>query len=133
MIQRTIRDMQADHHVWLNEIERWQGYLRDWQREQPHLLQELEKFQKRVTEHAMDLKRHANALETHKSEIIACERAMVEQHKAGQQPEPKLAETHAQSTRHHDEQRNLHERAKQMHHTLLAQLAMLGHTPSNDN
>ena len=132
MTQKTIRDMQADHHVWLNEIERWQGYLRTWRNEQPNLLQEFEKFQKRLAQYGNDLNGHAGALETHRSEIIACERAMVEQDQAGGQAEPELVEAHAKSVRHHEAQRSLHERLKQMHHTLLAQLGMLGHTPSID-
>ncbi len=132
MTQRTIRDMQADHHVWLNEIDRWQGYLRTWQKQQANLLQEFEKFQKRVAQYGNDLKGHADSLAMHRSEIVACERAMVEQHKGGEQLEPQLAEAHAKSVGHHEAQRSLHERLKQMHHTLLAQLGMLEHKPSND-
>ena len=129
----TITAIQADHKHWLKDIERWAGYLRTWQNQQTSLLAEVARFQESVRQHGAGLKRHADALEKHRSEILACERSMVEKHNAGQEVEPNLADAHDKGAAHHNEQLTLHERIKQCHHTLMVQLALLRHEPFRED
>jgi len=133
MHPRTITDMQSDHRVWLREIERWQFYLREWSNEHQDLLDGFARFQERIEQYGRDLKAHADAIEKHKDEILACERFMAEAHRGGEEPEPTLADSHAKSAGHHEEQHRLQEHLKRTHHTFLAQLGMLRHYPSRED
>jgi len=133
MVQRKISDLQSDHRIWLNEIDRWQFYLRSWFNEQQQLQDGFAKFKEQLDQYGRDLQAHADAIERHKNEILACERAMVEKPKGGDDAEPALAKAHAKSADHHKEQQALHEQLNRMHHTFLAQLGMLRHGSSRND
>lgn len=128
MAEQTLAEMQHDHKHWLAEIERWEGYLRMWQGEQAKLAEEFRRILSAIERHGSDLVEHARALEAHKQEIIACERGMVEHFPPGVLT-AELVENHGASKRHHEQQRELHERIKKDHHTFFAALSMLRHEP----
>lgn len=126
MTKLTLAEIQADHKHWLRELERWQYYTRAWASEQESIAKQLRQFEEHLERYNLDLREHAAALNAHQSEILDCERAMFEAPRTGSAPES-LVEGHRQSAEHHADQLKRHERLRQTYHTIMAQLAVLGH------
>jgi len=125
----TIAEIQSDHQHWLREIERWEGRLGLWDNEQALLVREVTRLQQLVHKHGAELEEHAAALKALKEVIAAAERSAVTQRG---EVDRSLAQVHAKTETSHAAQRDLHERLKRMHHTLVAQLSMLQHEPIRD-
>jgi hypothetical protein len=130
---RKISEMQSDHKSWLKDIDRWEFYLRNWSNEHQELLDGFARFKQRVEQYGRDLKSHAEAIQKHKGEILACERMMVERHPGADDADQPLAESHAKDADLHQAQHVLHEQLKKVHHTFLAQLGMLRHSPNRED
>jgi hypothetical protein len=117
-------DIASDHKHWLLELERWEGYLRTWTKQQEGLTKETARL---VREHGESLEQHARAVEGLRHDIAECERLFA----SGLSIE-KAKERHLADAARHDEQRNLHERLKQSHHQMMAALASIKGQPCRE-
>lgn len=118
----TLHDIQSDHQHWLREVERWEGCLDLWGHEQELLEQELTRLHDAIKTHGSELRRHAEALKALKGEIASSEREMISY--KGTDVDRSLAESHSKIEAHHTAQRDLHERFKRIHHTLMGRLEL---------
>jgi chromosome segregation ATPase len=118
--ESTLPAIQSDHQHWLREIERWDSCLEGWEGEQSLLARELARLQESIEKHGSELKRHVKSLKALKTEIAASERELI-LHK-GADVDRGLAEAHSKLEVHHSAERDLHERLKQMQHTLMERL-----------
>jgi hypothetical protein len=117
-------EMQNDHKHWLRELDIWNSYLRTWKNQQADLVAEASRLQELIEQHGTDLEAHVKSIDGHNREIVECERAMVEHPVEGT-----IEVLHDVCSSHHEEARITHERLKQIHHTLMVQLAVLRHEP----
>jgi hypothetical protein len=125
MAEALTNEMGGDHKHWLLEMERWQSYLRVWNEQQAALADEVAAI---IQNHGRQLRENAQAVETLKRGIVDCERAML----AGTSVPREAAQRHAREAALHDEQRVVHERLKQSHHTLMAAQALLKGQPCRE-
>ena len=132
MPEPTRIEFQNDHKHWLQELERWEGYLRTYTAEHRNLVDDFRRFLESLEQHGRELESQAAALSRHQQEIIACERAMVEQSGPGEAFDAQLRTCHAQCAEHHEELRRVQERLQQHQHAFLAQVAMCRHATKTD-
>lgn len=118
----TLLEIQSDHQHWLREIERWEGCLDLWDREQKLLEREVTRLQESIQKHGSELLAEIESLKSLKAEIVASERKMFG--RKGTDFDRSLAEGHATIESHHAAQRDLHERFKRIHHTLMGRLEL---------
>jgi septal ring factor EnvC (AmiA/AmiB activator) len=122
MPEAPLSELISDHKHWLSEIERWEGYVQTWNQQQAALAREIETL---LADHGRQLKEHAQAVVSLKRGIVECERMIA----GGKCDAREAARRHSREAGLHDEQRNIHERLKRTHHTLMAGLALLKGQP----
>ncbi|MBI3862884.1 MAG: hypothetical protein HY290_13420 [Planctomycetia bacterium] len=120
LAESSLVEFQSDHQHWLREIERWEGCLDLWENEQTLLEREISRLQDAIQNHGSELRAHIEALKTLKAEIASSEREMIV--RKGTAVDRSLAEAHSKIERNHAAQRDLHERFKRIHHTLMERL-----------
>jgi len=118
----TLATIQADHQHWLRDIEHWNGDLVLLQNEQALFVKEIARRQQVIQQHGSTLQAHAATLKSLKDEIVASEREMAGLQ--GREPGQRFAEAHAKTEANLTAQRDLHERLKREHQSLMTQLAM---------
>jgi len=128
MTTATASEVQFDHKHWLCDIERWNFYLVAWQKQVHDMTREYRRLQKLVEAYADDLEEFGNAVDSHRNRLVADERSMVEHHRSVEL-DAGLGKSHETNASRHEELYKMHERLKQMQHTLSMGLAVLKHEP----
>ena len=127
--QLSTTDIQADHQHWLREIERWENYVAVWEEQEKRLTEEYTRMQHAVDQHGRHIRQHARDIAELKATIAECERKMMGGH---DDVTDSLTEQHGKGTARHDDQRTVHEKLKQEHHTLMAAMAVFQQKPFRD-
>src|SRR5688572_18399874 len=116
----VMADAAADHKHWLAEIERWESYLRLWQKERDGVAAEIESW----------IKAEARQLDEHSRGIAALKQSIVEAERQMMTPSAQAnADREAKVATLHDKQLHAHDRIKRIHQNLLACLAILKAKP----
>ncbi len=116
--------MHRDHREWESENALWRDQLREWQRENEQAVAELNRAQQ-------VFRNHERTLETHAAGIRLFGQACAEhEHDLAAKAQAETPQAcgmcgHEQEAIDHRREREIHERIKRRHHTLMAQLAML--------
>jgi len=131
MATMTASEIGNDHKHWLADIDRWDAYHRVWQNQIGELKKEYRKLLKTIDQHSDEFDEFNQTVESHRKRLIVDERASFE-HRWPNEPDAKLLESHGENSARHDELYKAHERLKQIHHTLMAGLALLKHEPYRD-
>lgn len=127
--QTSVTDMQVDHQHWLREIERWENYVAVWGEQEKKLTEQYTRMLHAVDQHGSHIEQHAHDMAALKATIVGCEQKMLGGH---DEVTDALANQHEKGTTRHDEQRTVHEKLKQEHHTLMATMAMFQQKPFRD-
>jgi len=128
--QESVTNMQTDHQHWLREIERWENDVSVWGEQQKRLTEEYTRMQHAIDPHGGHIHQHVRDIAELKATIVACERKMME---GSDDATGALAQQHETGTTRHDDQRAVHEKLKQEHHTLMATMAMFQQKPFRDD
>ncbi len=127
--QTSVSEMQADHRHWLREIERWENYVNVWAEQEKRLTEEYTRMIHAVDQHGAHIKQHARDIAELKATIVECERKMAS---TDDEVTDELADQHEKGTARHHDQRDVHEKLKKKHHTLMAAMAVFQQKPFRD-
>jgi predicted RNase H-like nuclease (RuvC/YqgF family) len=128
MTTATVSELQFDHKHWLRDIERWSFYLDAWQKQIHDMKREYRRLLKMVEQYADDLEEFHDSVESHRTRLVADERAMVKHH-GPVEVDTELEKSHETNTAQHEELFKTHERLKQIQNTLSMGLAVMKHEP----
>jgi len=128
MATATGPELQIDHKHWLRDFDRWTFYRDAWQKQIDDLMHEYRRVLKMVEQHADDLEEFAGAVDSLRNRLVNDERALVQHHRPVEH-DPQIAKNHEANALRHEELYKMHERLKQMQHTLTLGLAVLKHEP----
>jgi hypothetical protein len=118
--------MHCEHKQQRNELALWQEYLGHWQGELEAAIGDLDRLRKSLQCHETALKEHGAALGRQREQIDKHEHALAEWERGGTEPGLiSQAKEHQNETKHHRELREIHERIKKHHHTLLGNWRLL--------
>ena len=123
----TFSEMHTDHQRWQDEHQSWRDEMDHWRQGHESALEVLAELREAI-------RRHEDALDHHACEIEQIELGLNEHEQSMHNYECQGTglEQQASMTKHHQQQedrqlyqRNVHERLKQHHHSVMTQLAML--------
>lgn len=123
----TSSTMQTDHQHWKQEHDAWRNDVALWQQEYDAMRSALEQLQQAVERHGEALRRHTDAINNHEAALALHDRVIAERETGHERPGLGDAGTadHQRQAVTHFEQRQLHEKMKREHYTLVAQLEVL--------
>jgi predicted nucleic acid-binding Zn-ribbon protein len=122
----TTGSMQADHQTWRAARAQWLQDIDRWQAEHKSAVARLAEMQKTVHEHGESLEEHAKALRKIEEAIAAHEREITKQFSgSNEQPHDVFANRHQDQEGVFSRQQDAHNRIKQHHEGVMAQLNAL--------
>ncbi len=119
MTHKKIRETQAEHTMWLEDIGRWRG-------EHRRAAAKLAQVQSNLMEHEAALESHAETVRAHELHIVRLERAIADEDRGlADADHEELANSHEGLQAKHDQARDAHERIKEYHDVVAAEIARL--------
>jgi hypothetical protein len=122
-------EMHVDHRHWSGERALWQETDAIWQKEIEAAFESLRQAQTALEEHRQALLEHAKAIRAedkasaeHEHALSECELGTV---RGGGEELIKMAKLHKQRAERHARMREVTERLKRHHHTVMAQAGLL--------
>jgi hypothetical protein len=122
----SIETMHADHEHWLSEYARWRAENERWQAEHEAAITCLVELQNIVRRHEECLEEHTHSFAVIENAVAAHERELSRQ-RIGTNDEPPdvLATRHQEEAARFQRQQDAHERIKNHHQAVMAQLQAL--------
>ena len=123
----TLSAMHTDHQYWKLEHDAWRRDIALWQDEYEAMRAALKQLEGAVHRHCDALRRHMSVINEHEAVLDLHEREIAER-ETGHQPRglaDRDSDAHQQCAIAHLEQRQVHERMKREHYTLVTQLERL--------
>jgi hypothetical protein len=118
--------MHQDHKKWVSDNDMWRCDISAWQEEYKKAAADLKEIESALKEYEKALQTHAAAIRLRQQELGAHEHALAEYERGETGGElVGLAKTHEKEAARHAQQHDAHERIKQHHHNVIAQLALL--------
>lgn len=122
----TTETMKADHQTWLAAHARWRQDIDRWQAEHKSAVARLAEMQKTVQKHAECLEEHAKAFRKFEEAIMMHNREISKQLSgSNEQPHDVVANRHQEQEGVFSRQQDAHERIKNHHERVMAQLNAL--------
>lgn len=126
MNEATHLQMHGDHKHWLSESALWQDEITVWHDEVQRALGEVNHLAKALRDHAAALNDHGKGIAGHDDTVRSHEGALAGWEKGAPGGElVSLATAHDKEAEQRAALRQVHQRVRKFHHTLLAQWNLL--------